>query len=239
MSIERKRSTIKRNTSVLIFGLIGLMQAYYGEAQNRLLDQNSSLTALTKLAKCGKWESVKQDNGVDISYRWLAFGDTLKTREVATCFIADARVEDVLINLRTKQALETWNNGVRELNLLKNTDSSWITHTIYNIPYPFSQQDLVLKNTIERSADLTLVHVKALPEYIALVDDVNRQRYYRGQWTLKPLVGGKTEVHFSVISFSKSSIPRFIRDPIIQHALLSSFIKLKALSTKSARMAVL
>jgi len=208
-------------------------------AQHKLLNANSDINNLIEKAKCSKWESAKKGEGVDISYRWLSFGDTLKTREIASSFVADGNVADVLMNLRSQEAMKQWNNGVRDLNLLRDEDSTWITHIVYDIPYPLSQQDLVIKNTIVKKDDFTIIQVNALPEFIEPINDVNRQRFYVGQWKLQPMQEGKTEVSFSAVSFSKSKIPRFIRDPIIQYKLLNSFIKLKELSANNQDIAAL
>ena len=67
----------------------------------------------------------------------------------------------------------------------------------------------------------------ALPGYIAPLENVNRQQLYYGMWELSPAGNGHTEVTFSAVSFSKSAIPRFIRDPLIFGRLFNSFLKLK------------
>lgn len=190
-------------------------------------------------AKCSSWQVVKDGEGVDISTRWLNFGDTLETREIATRFKVDATVMEVLNNLRSQTALKQWNSSVREVQVISSTDSTWVTHIVYDIPYPLSQQDLVTMNTIVDQCDNVVIDVNAKPDLVKMRNNTYRQRSYFGQWQITALGNGITEVRFSAISFSKSNIPRFIRDPIVQSKLLSSFIKLKEISASQSRIATL
>lgn len=202
-------------------------------AEGILPTGNIKIGELIAQAECSKWQMIKKEDGVEISSRWLNFGDTLKTREVALHFTVDVIAEDLLHNIRSKSALIQWNCGVRELNIVQSSSSTWITDLVYDIPYPFSQQDLVTKNTIHKTDRDIVIDVNAEPDIVKIRDNVNRQRYYFGQWRITTLPSGETEVSFSAISFSKSNIPRFIRDPIVYGKLLSSFIKLKELSLNS------
>ena len=223
----------------LLFFILSLTATNDILAQDILSDKNINMDYLISEAKCDKWKVVRKGEGVNISTRWLSFGDTLKTREIAMDFKVDASTNDVLLNLQNASVLKQWNISVRELKVFNLTDSTWVTHMVYDIPYPFSQQDLVTKNTIIEQDEDIIIDVKAQPELVQEREDINRQRFYFGQWQIKTMPYGKTEVRFSAISFSKSIIPRFIRDPIIQRKLLSSFIMLKELSNNHAQLATL
>lgn len=228
----------KLKIGVLFFILI-LYSVNNTQAQNFSSQKKINIDYLVSQAECGKWKVVKKGEGVAISTRWLNFGDSLKTREVVMYFKVDATTSDVLYSLQNTSILKQWNNSVRKLKVFNRTDSTWVTHMVYDIPYPFAQQDLVTKNTIIEHEKNIIIDVNAEPELVQLIKDVNRQRYYFGQWQIKALQDEKTEVRFSVISFSKSNIPRFIRDPIVQSKLLSSFIKLKELSANHGKLAAL
>ena len=228
----------KRACLFIIAALLQLVNLnVYG--QNKAVDKDISIQTLLDIAKCGKWQTIKEREGVEISYRWLSYGDTLKTREIALNFRVEATAHKVLENLRTKSALTKWNHGVKELNVYTKTDSLWITHTVYDIPYPLSEQDLVTRNHIVTNDEVIIIDVTAAPDLVIQNDNINRQRYYFGRWSLASQADGATKVRFSAISFSKSNIPRFIRDPIVQNKLLSSFITLKEISVGNNRVASL
>ncbi|WP_439182592.1 hypothetical protein [Carboxylicivirga taeanensis] len=210
--------------------LLMLMLLIWAINANSQLKTKANYKALLSNARCDNWQAIKHEEGVDIRYRWLTFGDTLKTRELMLSFSVRASVQNVLHYLRSESALSSWNLGVRDLNVWTDSDSTWLTHMIYDIPYPLSQQDLVTQNTIVESSGDVLIDVDAAPALVSRLPNVNRQQFYFGQWRLKTQPNGKTAVTFSLVSLSKSRIPRFIRDPIIQNKLLGSFIKLKELS---------
>lgn len=189
---------------------------------------------VTKLANISSWETLKEDKGVKLSSRWLTFGDTLKTREIAAHFVVDAGFNNVLSCLMKPEKMLRWNEGVKSLEIHQQHGYTWVTHTVYDIPYPFSQQDLVVKNTMVQETRKIIILLSASPDFIEPIKNVNRQQLYFGKWELKILDNATTEVKFSAISFSKSNVPRFIRDPIIQNKLFNSFVRLKELSAVKA-----
>lgn len=189
---------------------------------------------VTEMAFVTKWEPIKQDRGVTLSSRWIAFGDTLRTREIALHFVVQANMDRVLVHLTDPDKMKAWNDGLRSLELLSQNGSTWITHSVYDIPYPFAQQDLVVKNALIQEEHKTIILLSALPGYIKPLKNVTRQQLYFGKWELITPNSTTTEVKFSALSFSKSNIPRFIRDPIIQNKLLNSFSRLKELSSDKA-----
>jgi hypothetical protein len=200
-------------------------------SQQKSWSMMQDIRQVTELARSSGWETLKQDKGVTLSNRWLLFGDSVKTREIAIQFVADANIEQVLANLTKPERMVAWNNRVRSIDVLRNQGSTWITHTVYDIPYPFSQQDLVVQNVMTKDHQKTIILLSALPDYIAPLKNVTRQQLYFGKWELNPLDNGATEVKFSAVSFSKSGVPRFIRDPVVQNMLFNSFLSLKQLSS--------
>lgn len=188
------------------------------------------ISQVTKLATFTRWETIREDKGVKLSSRWLTFGDSVKTREIAAHFVLDADIQSVLTWLINSEKMIAWNDGVKSLDVYQKDEFTWVTHTVYDIPYPFSQQDLVVKNVMLHEKQMITILLSASPDYIEPLKNVTRQQLYFGRWQLNPLDKSGTEVKFSAISFSKSKVPRFIRDPIIQNKLFNSFVRLKELS---------
>lgn len=60
--------------------------------------------------------------------------------------------------------------------------STWITHTVYDIPYPISQQDLIVKNEMIRENEKVIILLSAIPDIIKPIKYVNRQQLYFGNW---------------------------------------------------------
>lgn len=229
-----KRKLNTTFTAALV--LIGILCSGKLIAQHQQISWSTmdDIRQVTKLATSTPWETIREEKGVKLSSRWLTFGDTIKTREIAAHLIVDTDFREVLDCLMNPEKMLVWNDGVRSLNVFKQDGSNWITHTVYDIPYPLSQQDLVVKNLMIRDKQKIVILLSAIPDYIEPLKNVNRQQLYFGKWELLSHENSSTEVKFSVLSFSKSRVPRFMRDPIIQHKLFNSFVRLKELSAITA-----
>jgi hypothetical protein len=215
---------------ILLSGLIINMTTV--EAQQVSLKNSKKISQIIALASCGPWETIRQDQGVDLKSRWLYFGDTLKSREISSRFVVNAAMPDVLANLTHPERFRDWNDGVRSVSIVKRNDTSWVTHIVYDIPQPFSQQDLVIMHEMTTELRSIIIHMYAVPDAVPPLKNVTRQRFYFGQWEIRAINNTHTEVKFSAISFSQTNIPRFIRDPILQNKLMRSFIRLKEQSSK-------
>jgi hypothetical protein len=233
--LNKKMKTQTLIILILIWFPVGIKTNCF--AQQKSWNTMEDIRQVTMLASAGKWETIKQDKGVTLSSRWLTFGDSLKTREISSRFVADADIQSVLAHLLHPGKVLAWNDGARSMKVLNREEHTWITHTVYDIPYPFSQQDLVVKNTMLAENGKTIILISALPDFIAPLKNVTRQQLYFGKWELVPLDSRTTRVSFSAISFSKSGIPRFVRDPVIQNKLFNSFVRLKELATATDKPA--
>jgi hypothetical protein len=219
--------------ALVLWGILGAGRL---NAQHQSISWSTmdDIRQVTKLASSTQWETIREEKGVKLSSRWLTFGDSVKTRELAAHFVVDADFHGVLDCLMNPEKMMAWNDGVRSLDVYQQDGSTWITHTVYDIPYPLSQQDLVVKNVMIWDKQKITILLSAIPGYIEPLKNVNRQQLYFGKWELKTLENSGTEVRFSVVSFSKSGVPRFMRDPVIQNKLFNSFVRLKELSAVKA-----
>ncbi len=176
------------------------------------------------------WKTAKSSKGIIIQYRWISVGDTLETREMRSIFTIKATHSNIIKNLNSRSELAKWNSGIKLCQIYDKTDNQWITHTVYNIPKPLKQQDLITKYRVSKNSGKTTIDMNSVPEYIEHKDGVQRQENFKGLWHLFPTRAGKTLVEFRSISFSKPMLPRFIQDPILQHMFIKSFAKLRELS---------
>ena len=183
-------------------------------AQNNVLDSITELQQFTAMARVSDWKPVKQKQGILVKYRKLNIGDTLKTRELSVHFTVKAPLERIVFSLKHPFKIEAWNEAVRKSSLLKNGDSNWISHIIYDVPYPFTQQDIITAYALKNINKNIVITTRSLPEYIAPLKGMRRERFNLGQWVLSPDDSGKISVTFSVVSLSNAKIPRFIKDPI-------------------------
>ena len=233
MKKVQKRKTF--NSAFIVIFLVLMICRANAQTLRKTLDGMDDIREVIALASWSRWDTLKQDMGVTLSSRWLSFGDSLQTREIASHFIVQTNIQNVLVSLMEPEKMLAWNDGIRSLKILSQGGTTWITHSVYDIPQPLSQQDLVIKNMMIREGSKVIILQSSMPEFIEPMNHVTRQKLYFGKWELTSLDNFSTDVHFSAISFSKSGIPRFIRDPIIQNKMFNSFLKLKELSSDRIR----
>jgi len=217
-------TSIKTTVMIILMIIILCRNAF---TQNPVLDSITQLEEFENIAEKGQWEIAKQKKGITLSYRTLKVNDTLNTRELAVNFTISASNNRFIEFIKNPVKVENWNEGVRQNKLLESGDSTWVSSTIFDIPYPFPQQELVSRYTIHEEKGTMNISICSEPNYIAIKKGYNREKHNWGRWQLQPKSKGEVEVTFSAVSLSNSSIPRFIKDPILKRKLVNSFIKLK------------
>lgn len=219
----------------LALTLVWFISIYTTCAQIHILDTASNIHQVTEVADLEKWKTVKDEDGIRLQYRWLKIDNSIKTRELSLHFVTHTEMDTVLTYLQDAERHTQWNMGVKTFDILSqdSTQMHWVSHTEYNIPFPISQQDLVVNNSLTKTDSSMVIDITSQPNFIPPLEDVDRVKYYIAQWEMNKLDSTHTEITFSAITLSKSYIPRFIKDPIIQNNLVKSFKALKeALETK-------
>lgn len=211
----------------IIIGVLLITVFKYTNAFSQTIDEITRIDDFLALTSKDDWKVVKETEGVTLKYRWLYIGDSIKTRELSLCYETSQNSGDVLRKIKEPLKIKEWNSSVRSHINLENNESNWVSHTIFDIPYPFTQQDLVVFNVQSDKNGITTIYMHASADFIAQKEGVERQRFYLGSWVLTPKYDNLLEVKFSAISLSTSKIPRFIRDPIIHNRILNSFVKMK------------
>lgn len=192
-----------------------------------ILTLSSGYTFSKDRAILTDWEMYKSADGIAISYRWVKIGDTLKTRELKTVFKVNAKTDVLLKQFTNDNKLSSWTAGSRECYVLQESENEWITHTLYDIPWPFSNNDLITRYHKEQDEAIVSLKIESIPDFIPELEDVERIKHYEGSWVFTANEDGSTHVEFRSTSFTKPLFPRFIQDPILQDMMINSMIKFK------------
>lgn len=216
---------MKSKLLIIIFGIA----IHYTSAQDTNINNIETLKTFLDLSKLSSWEQAQDKDGVSIHYRDITFKDSIATRQILVKFITTTSIKKAQQFVTKASHIESWNDAIKSMTVLKQTDSYWIAHSIYNIPFPLTKKDLVAKYWIEQIGNNIIVHVKSIPNFIPEEQGLSREAYNLSQWILSPKNSGLVEVVFTGITLDNSKIPRFIKDPIVQRKLLNSFLKLKTI----------
>ena len=199
---------------------IGICFINNARSQQLALNMHTPATGNKVLSK---WTTERKSDKVELQYRWVLAGDTLKTREVRAIFTVNAPHTIIIDNIRDPGRARQWNEGVKEFKIYPKSETEWFAYSLYKIPYPFTPQDLVTHYSVETGTDQTIIKINAEPCFVAKKAGVERQQNYDGRWVLGRTTDGKTRVEFYSVSYSKPVFPRFIQDPVIQRLLVNSF----------------
>ena len=179
------------------------------------------------------WKLERQSEDIKISYRKVLVGDTFKTRQIKMTYTDSSDSESITALFKDSEKLTPWSAGAEKCKVLKDeTDSSWIIYTLYGIPWPFDQKDLVTKCHLKKNGSVTIIHLTSAPQEMPYNQRVPREEKFEGQWKFTELSNGNTDVEFTSIAFTKSAVPRFIQDPIVQGILIDSANELKSLANQ-------
>ncbi|HKI88102.1 MAG TPA: hypothetical protein VKA38_03680, partial [Draconibacterium sp.] len=176
------------------------------------------------------WDLAKRSKGVSIYYRWVTLSDTLKAREMRAVFIINAKISSIVPLFQSPGSFKKWAIGIKKCQMETVNDSHWITYSMMNYPWPFKQKDLVTESSVEESAKMTCIQIKAIPDRVAEKPGIERLKNYLGTWNFSTMKDGRTTVEYRVMVYSKPVFPRFIQDPLIIKLSIQSLVDLKHLA---------
>lgn len=180
-----------------------------------------------------EWKVAKQSDDIQVSYRYIMVGDTLKTREMRVSFAVEAQPDSIISMFTDTDMFSQWSAGLEKCNMIDKDSASWIMYNLYDAPWPFKQRDLITEYKLVRTDSKTTLNMTGKPNLLPEYEDVMRMKLYEGYWSFQPLSNGLTHVEFHTVSFTGPIIPRFLQDPVLQKTFINSMKKLKALLNHS------
>ena len=175
------------------------------------------------------WKVAKQSGEIQVSYRFIMVGDTLRTREMRVSFSVEANPDSIVNMFNNADKFYQWSAGIEKCEIIQADSSSWVMYNLYDVPWPFKQRDLINHYKLIQSDAKTTLKMTGKPNLLPEYDDVMRMKLYEGYWSFEPLKNGLTHVEFHTISFTDPILPRFLQDPVLQKTFISSMKKLRAL----------
>ncbi|MEO0404158.1 MAG: hypothetical protein AAF193_04745 [Bacteroidota bacterium] len=219
----------------LLFSIFILL-SYSIQGQSESLSSIHSFDDFVQRSSKSEWTKPKYRDSIAIDYRGLTLNEDISTRQIrVSCKLANTSLEAILSAIQDQKKVVCWNETICEAQLLSDSSGTWVTHHLFDIPYPFPKLDLVSEYNMYTKEGVHYVNSISVPTYIPEVPDVRRELYSYSQWEIKPSGQGQFDVAFSVITLASSAIPKFLKDPIVQNTMFNSFENLSQMvSSKSA-----
>lgn len=180
---------------------------------------------------------VKQVEGISIYERWFQRKPDEFAREVKAKFTVAAPAKSALALMRDETRGTEWNKRARTFKVLHDKDGVWFSYIEYDLPWPISNQDCVLRHhqTVSRNelkVEFRDVHHPAFPPQ----QRIQRIPEISGKWIFRETPHG-LDVEYYVTTLPNATLPTWVTDPIIRNNLaetLSAFREILDGSTAPA-----
>lgn len=155
------------------------------------------------------WEKKREKTGIVVEIR-DAPGHDLKESRSTVQFVADLeRVMDVIFDYARYGEWAPRHVEAREV--ARPADNVIVSYTISDSPWPVTDRDIVVRNTITRRADGSVrIDMKAIPGMVPERDDLVRMSLFEGHYLLEPKPGGQVKVTYQALLDPAGSIPNWM-----------------------------
>jgi hypothetical protein len=183
---------------------------------------------------------VKKDGTIAIYERWITFPNSeppIKAREVKGEFFFHNSMHAGLNLIQDENKIQQWQKHVSEFKVYPQGDTiSWLEYSYHDIPWPVSDQDHLLKYTINEiipGKSLFITFESRQNETLAPVRKGVTRMVLSGSWKWEQISPGKTKVTYRILS-KPIGIPKWLTDPIIRNNIMTTIEEYVALLEPSA-----
>lgn len=177
---------------------------------------------------------VKEDNGISLYERWYAVRPDLYAREVKATFTVNAGSEAALALIKDESKGRDWNRNTEEYRVLAGEDDIWFGYIQYDLPWPVSNQDCVLKfnRYYSRNGMQILFHNAHHPSF-PVQKRIQRIPEISGKWIFRESSEGMT-VEYYITTTPSDTLPTWLTDPIIRNNLIHNLLAFKNILEKNS-----
>lgn len=178
------------------------------------------------------WKTVSNADGILVSERWIEENNHTFREKKGEMELSCSAIEAVRLISDVKSTSQ-WMKGVRSCDLIKRGSANeWFTYTLYSIPYPFDDRDLVSHFRVNTSGNRYIISIESEATMIPVKDGITRLNSYSATWEITDLGHSTTKVVFTARSDTPPMFPRWIQDPILLKVFTGNLSNLKKLLTE-------
>lgn len=175
---------------------------------------------------------VKKDDIVSLYERWIPGHQGENVRELKAVFEVNSSVGEIVSLLQDPALVSRWTTGVMSCTIHPSSvGGEWLYYVRYDIPWPFSNQDCLLRYQLSDphadTAAITFysVHDKRFP----VPQGFDRITHVRGQWRIISEGADKVKVIYLITTDRSKQIPRWVSDPVIHLNVFNTMTHFKRL----------
>jgi len=180
----------------------------------------------------GQWKEVKNNDGVQSFFRWIYRNDGTPYRERKGEMVITCSFQKAIKVITHTEYTAQWMSGIEECKVIGSYGKNeWYTYTLFRIPWPFSQRDLVSYNKLNSDPDggNATIEMISKENYIPSKPDISRLTDYSAQWIISGLDEKRIHIAFIAASSAPPAFPRYLQDPVIERMFHNNLVRLKEL----------
>jgi len=176
-----------------------------------------------------KWELINNSDGIATYVRWVKVNNELSVRERKAEFIIQSEIHEIVQAITQPEFVKLWMNNVTENKILKRVnENEFYTYTLFDLPWPFSNRDLIScysirYNNTSKTVDIV---IESKENMYKTKEGITRIEKYKAKWFIKQS-GKKAQIEFRAITYTKPEMPRYIQDPVMQKTFHQNLLNLK------------
>lgn len=178
---------------------------------------------------------VRESKGIRLYSREKVLTNGNSTRELKAEFYVSASGHKLLEPLRNESYLQLWMNGTKRIYMLNESPKcTWYTYVEYQLPWPFLNQDCIIKYSLLSQSTGYTLYFESIPDYLPTKIGVERIVHMEGQWEITIENDEICRVTYRIYTEDRAKYPRWLADPIVQNNLINSLFSMKTLTEKLA-----
>ncbi len=141
----------------------------------------------------------------------------------------DASVDQLLAVIDDLKGYPRWVYRCASARKVEVAGSSHVHYqSIVNLPFPFSDRDVVavIKQTRDPQSGRVLRRVTATPDAIPPADGLERVKQYEATWDIRPAANGGTEVDYRCFSDTGGGLPAWVVNEVVTSGPVKSMERL-------------
>jgi len=165
--------------------------------------------ATTPLHAQSDWESKKNKDGIQVWVREIA---DLPLKESKATVIFVGNVDKVMATIFDYTSYGDWApRFIEAREVSRPTENVIISYSLNDSPWPVTDRDMVMRNTIERRENGSVyIGMEAVKGEVPLHKTAVRMEMYKGYYLLEPKPGNQVAVTYQAVMDPAGSIPAWM-----------------------------
>lgn len=177
------------------------------------------------------WKLVEETGKITLYERWVEVNEDLEVRERKGIFTVNCPAEEAIKFICNADMAPSWMKGVSESYVIETlSETAWYTYTLYHIPWPFDNRDLVTQyRVVKDGKGSTFIYLDSKEGVMPENEKVERLKTFHACWEVEEISPASTRITFTARTDEGPAFPRWIQDPIVKKAFISNLENLKEL----------